>query len=588
MNTQRSLRTRAARRNTLAACLAVALAAGGVGAADVAHFPATSRIAGAKASPPMHPSGNNLPVTNCLDDGSAGSLRQVIAGAIDGDVIDLSALTCSTITLQSGAIAVPASVSIQGPGQTKLTIDGGGTDRVFLSKYDTTISDITITNGRADGDGGCVDVVGSDLTMTRTTITECHAGHVDATQSRGGGVYVGGNLLMKASTISDSSATANENAYGGGAYVTGVVSINNNSAIQLNEALTTSGNVRGGGLFAVGYAIVTDSSVSDNEVATVDGTAFGGGIFSASVVQAVKSEVSGNTAHSETAWSQGGGVHSGSVTFLVSTTVAGNNVTAGCATCTILGGGVMALGWIVAGKSTVRDNKVMSAAGSAGVAAGGGLATFASGTGGLIQLMSSTISGNSAIGGENIGGYGYGGGIAAIFRSPFIAVHSTVAFNRASHAGGGAIGGNASDTAEPELHNTIVANNEAPIGFVADISTGKLFSDPFVISGSHNLVTSWSMSISFDETPLTGDPLLMQIANNGGLTETHALAASSPALDAGYNAENWDFVQRDCPYARMSGAAVDIGAFELQTESSDYVFRSGFDDTVADCFAALP
>lgn len=42
-------------------------------------------------------------VVNC-DDSGPGSLRDAVASAASGDVIDLSALTCGTITLTSGAI----------------------------------------------------------------------------------------------------------------------------------------------------------------------------------------------------------------------------------------------------------------------------------------------------------------------------------------------------------------------------------------------------------------------------------------------------------------------------------------------------
>src|SRR5678815_4033512 len=45
-----------------------------------------------------------LPVTSCADDGSAGTLRMVVEAAGEGDTIDLSGLTCSTITLEQGAI----------------------------------------------------------------------------------------------------------------------------------------------------------------------------------------------------------------------------------------------------------------------------------------------------------------------------------------------------------------------------------------------------------------------------------------------------------------------------------------------------
>src|ERR1700759_1871190 len=68
--------------------------------------------------------GGNLPVGNCLDDLSSGSLRVVAGGAATGDTIDMSALTCSNITLDAGScsIVLPYGVTLQGPGADKRTI----------------------------------------------------------------------------------------------------------------------------------------------------------------------------------------------------------------------------------------------------------------------------------------------------------------------------------------------------------------------------------------------------------------------------------------------------------------------------------
>src|SRR3954463_16381319 len=89
----------------LSACLALALS-GGVAAkgnddpvqvmfahqskAQTLHVRAFPRLAHRPAATPS--GGANLPVTNCLDDSSAGSLRSVIAAAASGDTIDMSAL----------------------------------------------------------------------------------------------------------------------------------------------------------------------------------------------------------------------------------------------------------------------------------------------------------------------------------------------------------------------------------------------------------------------------------------------------------------------------------------------------------------
>src|SRR5690349_22938012 len=62
----------------------------------------TRRVPAAERNAGAAPSGFHI-VTNC-DDSGPGSLRDVVALASTGASIDLTALTCSTITLTSGAV----------------------------------------------------------------------------------------------------------------------------------------------------------------------------------------------------------------------------------------------------------------------------------------------------------------------------------------------------------------------------------------------------------------------------------------------------------------------------------------------------
>ena len=61
-------------------------------------------------------------VENC-DDAGAGSLRNVAAAALPGDGIDLTALSCSEISVRTGTITL-RDVTLIGPGQDKLKIIG--------------------------------------------------------------------------------------------------------------------------------------------------------------------------------------------------------------------------------------------------------------------------------------------------------------------------------------------------------------------------------------------------------------------------------------------------------------------------------
>jgi hypothetical protein len=90
---------------------------------------------------PAHPA--TITVTNTNDSG-AGSLRQALAVAHDGDRITFA--VSGTITLTSGALVVAESVTISGPGADQLSIVGIPFQSVFAVAA-ATISGLTIRNG---------------------------------------------------------------------------------------------------------------------------------------------------------------------------------------------------------------------------------------------------------------------------------------------------------------------------------------------------------------------------------------------------------------------------------------------------------
>src|SRR5262245_36703325 len=87
-------------------------------------------------------------VVNNLDDGSDGSLRALIAAAQSGDTITFdSSLQGQAVTLtQHQQIVIDKSLTIQGLGQDKLMIDGGGYysgSRIF--EIDGTTTNVTLS-----------------------------------------------------------------------------------------------------------------------------------------------------------------------------------------------------------------------------------------------------------------------------------------------------------------------------------------------------------------------------------------------------------------------------------------------------------
>ena len=69
-----------------------------------------------------------ITVTNTNDEG-AGSLRDALASAADGDTIAFS--VAGTILLTNGELVVTNDVAIIGSGPNTLAIDGNATSRVF-------------------------------------------------------------------------------------------------------------------------------------------------------------------------------------------------------------------------------------------------------------------------------------------------------------------------------------------------------------------------------------------------------------------------------------------------------------------------
>ena len=71
---------------------------------------------------------------------------------------------------------------------------------------------------------------------------------------------------------------------------------------------------------------------------------------------------------------------------------------------------------------------------------------------------------------------------------------------------------------------------------------------------------------------------MLPLRDNGGPTQTHAARSGSPAIiDSGDTSATGlsPFDQGGAPFARVWGAAADIGAYEVQ--QGDGIFCNGFD-----------
>ena len=510
-------------------------AAADIGAYEVQSSPMPQTIRQPEPVKPViaaHHVPTVLPVTSCADDGSPGTLRAVAAEVLDGDTIDLTSLTCSTITLTQGPIAIGLlgpnllkTITIDGPGPDALTISGNGTFAVFqLGGPDSyrdpgtvTLSNLTVADGAKYDTAACVVGFSTNLVLDNVVASNCR------TRNGGGGSWWSGH---------------------------------------------------GGGAVIGRYVQLVDSTISDSSIIAVDRNVASGGGLWAYTATLTNSTISGNTAAAPVADAEqgyhtaGGGVYTSGRLYVYDSTIAGNSVTATDPGQDANGGGVAANSVFTLAGSTFTGNSADGIGGGAIGSLSGYHPPVPASPADAVGIINSTFTGNSA-------------GLASAFADAngLPVANSTIAFNTSRY--GGAVGilwsGTYDYTYTLYLDSTIIANNtiDGSGGHAADLATSPNLT--LTVIGSSNLVGSADPSVTLPPDTLNSDPLLLPLADNGGPTWTMALAPGSPAINAGNNAANLQYDQRGAGFARVYGPAADIGAYELQS-TPDVIFVSGFDD----------
>jgi len=250
------------------------------------------------------------------------------------------------------------------------------------------------------------------------------------------------------------------------------------------------------------------------------------------------------------------------------------------------GGGIdHSLGTLNLSDSTISGNAALN---------GGGIHI----TSGTAEIINSTFSGNTV--------RGAGGGIfASNFATTVTILSSTFTGNRADddNNGSGGGGGVSRFNATVILHNTIVAGNfqgtggsDDTSGAIASVSSNNLIGESDFGSSLNNGTNGNIVGNGSGGAIPIGTILDTTLADNGGPTNTHALVAGSPALNAGNNAQVLAGVttdQRGTGFARIIGGTVDIGAFEspfetpslIVTTASDVVDASDFQTSLREAIS---
>ena len=336
--------------------------------------------------------------------------------------------------------------------------------------------------------------------------------------------------LSISNSLTISSAAAGDLTVQAGATGNRVFTVSDADAVTLNRITVADANISsndgdGGGIFHTGGTLNLNGVIIRNNSA-----ARGGGIYSDGTLNISDSTITGNKSQaSEGPFGRGGGIFAGAA-----------------ARVTITG-------------STISNNYSF----------GGGGILFSNAN--SATITNSTISGNTADYAFVFGGMG--GGISANNCSLNL-TNVTITNNNDRVYSGGGIYAPSNSNSKIRARNTIIAGNNASDNFVGDING-------VFISLGNNLIGNPGNSTGFIND-VNGDrvgvkPLLAPLADNGGLTQTHAFLPNSPAVNAGNNCvvtadcssdNSHQFLptdQRGFGFSRQIGVAVDIGAFETDT-----------------------
>ena len=204
---------------------------------------------------------NTSTVINNHDSGE-GSLRDAIAGTCSGGAVkfDFPGTEPLNIVLTNGEIIIDSGLTITGPIDRSVTINGNNSGRVFDVRVDNssvTISNLTITNGNAGANvgGAILNSGATTLNLFNSTLSDNHA-------RQGGAICnLGGTVNVANSTLSGNTASSQ----GGGIYqATGTIKVLN-STVTGNTATDEGGGIYNNG---AGPINITNSIVALNNAPT--------------------------------------------------------------------------------------------------------------------------------------------------------------------------------------------------------------------------------------------------------------------------------------------------------------------------------
>jgi CSLREA domain-containing protein len=431
-----------------------------------------------------------------------------------------------TATLNGGAIL----------SNTAVTYGGG----LYVSGTFTQTGESVIGHNTAGQRGGGVYALFGTVILNGGQIAHNRVTGTGDDSYGGGGAYVGGSNVALIQTGSSTIIENTAKMHGGGVYVS-------EARVTLNggQILSNTAEKKGGGVYLYGSVTLTQTAglIACNAAQGTDTDDGGGGIYSLYENRLTLSggQILGNRAN------RGGGLYIRTGSFnLLGAEIVGNSAS-------LFGGGVYAglLGW----STPIKGGRIIS--NTAGY--GGGLYA----TAGSVTLERGQIVSNSA-NSEGGGVYHDTGGAAGVLTL----INTTVSGNTASNDGGALV--NASGTTVL-TYTTVASNTTGTSGYGIQKGAGSILAKNTIIAYNSpwncdsGALTSQGNNVAGDFTCGLGgsgdqpgvDPELASLADDKG-TLVHAIAPGSPAHDAGVCQTGITTDQRGVP--RL--APCDVGAYE--------------------------
>ena len=445
-----------------------------------------------------------------------------------------------------------------------------------------TVTNCTLVNNEANDGGGIYASASSTTTLEHCTLTD------NVAVNAGGGLYAGANVSLANSIVSQNTASTDADTHENGGTIT-----NQNSLVGSDPMLAQFGNYGGPtqtrpplvGSPVINAGGATTLTIDQRGFDRVIGASADQGASESLTFVMVTNLNDSGAGSLRDALSSGNNEHiyfdpgltGGEITLASQLAISAGSTIIDASTLPdglIISGNSGSRVFSISANSSVLLDTMTITGGDAGSENGGGILNE-----GSLTLLRSTLTGNSA---ENGGG---------IYTSGSLKVDNCTIVSNSANNNGGAIGINDNADSDTFLRNCTIAvnsaTNEAGGLFVGEFSGNVTLKNSIIAentaSSNNDISKHIDASITWTAMNLIGDnssvevefpaslfhgtltrplnPLLLDLSDNGGTTQTMELLAGSPATDAEMETAGVSRIDQR-GFARVLGNGLDLGAYE--------------------------